>query len=82
MIMDDSEKMVKLRNPEYPMGSQLFDVRYYSHPTECFEVVIFNPLTKKLEVYYEEPFIDIWFVKNEFKEEYISNYDARIHLQV
>ena len=52
--MEDSEKMVKLRNPEYPEGSQLFDVRYYSHPTECFEVVIFNSLTKKLEVYYEE----------------------------
>lgn len=74
--MVESEKMVKLRDPEYPVGSQLFDVRYYSHPSECFEVVLFNALTKKLEVYYEEPFIDIWFVKNEFKNEYISNYDG------
>ena len=43
-------KMVKLRNPEYPEGSQLFDVRYYTSPSECFEVIIYNPLTKKLEV--------------------------------
>lgn len=69
------KKMVKLRNPEYPEGSQLFDVRYYTSPSECFEVIIYNPLTKKLEVYYEEPFIDIWFVKEEYREEYISRYD-------
>ena len=67
----EESKMVKLKNPEYPAGSQLFDVRYYTSPSECFEVIIYNPLTKKLEVYYEEPIIE------EYKKEYISHYDGQ-----
>ena len=38
---------------DYPAGSILFDVRYYRSP-ECFEVIYYNPITKRLEVKYEE----------------------------
>ena len=59
-------KIQKLRNPEYPEGSILFDVRYHYNP-ECFEVVYFNPITNQLEVEYEEAIIDIWFLKEEYR---------------
>ena len=51
---------------DYPDGSILFDVRYYRSP-ECFEVIYYNPITKRLEVKYEEPYIDIWFLKEEHR---------------
>lgn len=59
-------KIPKLKNIEYPAGSILFDVRYY-HTPECFEVVYFNPITNQLEVEYEDPIIDIWFLKEEYR---------------
>lgn len=48
----------------YPDGAQLHDVRYNKNP-ECFEVVYWDPTTKRLEVVYEDPIIDIWFLKEE-----------------
>ena len=51
---------------DYPEGSILFDVRYHRKP-ECFEVVYHNPITKQLEVQYEEPIVDIWFLKKEYR---------------
>lgn len=48
----------------YPEGSLLFDVRYCRSP-ECFEVVYWSPITNRLEVQYEEPIVDIWFLKKE-----------------
>jgi len=51
---------------KYPEGSILFDVRYSRNP-ECFEVVYLDPITHQLEVKYEEPYIDIWFLKEEFR---------------
>ncbi len=62
------EKIELLKNVEYPEGSLLVDVRYYKRSQnnpECFEVIIWNSNTKRLEVYYEEPIIDIWFLNNE-----------------
>ena len=50
----------------YPEGSLLFDVRYHRNP-ECFEVVYFSPLTQRLEVQYEEPMVDIWFLKEQYR---------------
>lgn len=55
-----------MKNVNYPEGSILFDVRYHYKP-ECFEVVYFNPITQQLEVEYEEPLIDIWFLKEEHR---------------
>ena len=58
-------KIELLSNPDYPEGSLLVDVRYYKRSQnnpECFEVILWNSLTKRLEVYYEEPIIDIWFL--------------------
>lgn len=51
---------------DYPEGSILFDVRYHRKP-ECFEVVYHNPITNQLEVQYEEPIVDIWFLKEEYR---------------
>lgn len=48
----------------YPIGSILIDVRYSRKP-ECFEVIYWNPLTKRIELKYEEPIVDIWFLKSE-----------------
>ena len=56
----------KPKDLNYPVGSLLFDVRYNKKP-ECFEVVYWSPLTNRLEVNYEEPIIDIWFKKEEFR---------------
>ena len=53
-------------NTKYPEGALLFDVRYYRKP-ECFEIVYFNPVTNRLEVEYEDPIIDIWFLKKEYR---------------
>lgn len=50
----------------YPEGSILFDVRYSRNP-ECFEVIYLNPITKQLEVRYEKPIVDIWFLKKEYR---------------
>ena len=36
---------------DYPEGTLLVDVRYYSYP-EKFEVVFFNPITNTLDVKY------------------------------
>jgi hypothetical protein len=48
----------------YPEGSLLFDVRYHRKP-ECFEVVYWSPITNRLEVQYEDPIIDLWFLKED-----------------
>ena len=56
---------VKMTPFDYPAGSILFDVRYYKMPTECFEVVFYNPLTRELELKYEPAIVDIWFLKPE-----------------
>ena len=61
-------KIELLSNPDYPEGSLLVDVRYYKRSQdnpECFEVILWNSLTKRLEVYYEEPIIDIWFLSED-----------------
>jgi len=69
--------MINFKNKvEYPEGSILHDVRYHYKP-ECFEVVYYNPLTKQLEVEYEKPIIDIWFLKKEYRELYLSPYDNK-----
>lgn len=49
---------------DYPEGSLLVDVRYHRKP-ECFEVVYWSPITQQLEVQYEDPIVDIWFLKKE-----------------
>ena len=67
------EKKLQSKEPKplnYTAGSVLFDVRYYRKP-ECFEVITWNPITRQHEVNYEEPIIDIWFVKPEFR---VHNY--------
>ena len=51
---------------DYPEGSILFDVRYYRSP-ERFEVIYYNPILKKLDVKYEDPDIDIWLLKEEYR---------------
>ena len=57
---------MKLKELDYPEGSILFDVRYYRKP-EWFEVVYFDPITNQLEVKYEDPIVDIWFLKKEYR---------------
>ena len=52
--------------PDYPEGSMLVDVRYYRKP-ECFEIIYLNPITNQLEVEYEDPIIDIWILKEEYR---------------
>lgn len=61
------EKVIISKPPRplsYPAGAALFDVRYYQKP-EKFEVIFWNPVTERLELKYEEPIIDIWFLKKE-----------------
>ena len=63
----DEQKLIISKPPKqlsYPSGAVLFDVRYYQKP-ECFEVIFYNPLTDRLELKYEQPIIDIWFLKKE-----------------
>ncbi len=67
------EKRIVSREPKplkYASDSMLLDVRYYRKP-ECFEIITWNPITHQNEVSYEEPIIDIWFLKPEFR---IHNY--------
>lgn len=61
--------VIKSRPPKemkYSSDTLLFDVRYYRNP-ECFEVITWDPITRQLEVSYDEPIIDIWFLKPEFR---------------
>jgi hypothetical protein len=63
--MEEFYKMdSKTLRKHYPEGTILFDVRYNRSP-ECFEVVYYNPITQRLEVNYEEAFVDLWFLKPE-----------------
>ena len=60
-------KLIKSREPKplrYSADTFLADVRYYRNP-ECFEIIYWDPITRQLEVKYEEPIIDIWFLKPE-----------------
>lgn len=57
---------MQLKELDYPAGSILFDVRYYRKP-ECFEVIYLDPITHQLEVKYEDPIVDIWFLKEEYR---------------
>jgi len=52
---------------QYSDGAILFDVRYVKKPSEEFEVVYFDPITNQLEVNYEKPIVDIWFLKPEYR---------------
>lgn len=56
--------IMRLKELDYPEGSILFDVRYCKNP-ESFEVIYLDPITKQLEVKYEEPVVEIWFLKEE-----------------
>ena len=61
------DNLIKSRAPKpmtYSSDAMLFDVRYSRSP-EAFEVITWNPITRQLEVNYEEPIIDIWFLKPE-----------------
>ena len=61
------EHMIKSRKPQelnYSEDAVLFDVRYCQKP-ESFEVITWNPITRQLEVTYEEPMIDLWFLKRD-----------------
>lgn len=60
MVMTDFPEL------DYPEGSSLVDVRYYPYP-EKYEIIFFNPILNKLDVKYEEPLIDIWFLKPDFR---------------
>ena len=51
---------------DYPEGSILHDVRYIKSP-EAFEVVYWDSITQQLEVKYEDPLVDIWFLKEEYR---------------
>ena len=51
---------------EYPDDSYLVDVRYYPYP-ETLEVIFLNPITNKLDVKYEEPLVDIWFLSEKHR---------------
>ena len=57
-------KSVKPKPFDYPAGSILFDVRYSKSP-EAFEVIYWDPYSKQLELKYEPPIVDIWFLKPE-----------------
>ena len=56
----------QLKELDYPEGSILFDVRYSRSP-ETFEVIYWSPITQQLEVQYEQPIVDIWFLKEEYR---------------
>lgn len=51
---------------DYIEGTTLVDVRYYQRSStspELFEVIYRNPVTETLDVKYEEPLADIWFLQ-------------------
>ena len=52
---------------EFPEGAILFDVRYRKRPNESFEVVYLDPETKRLEVKYIAPIVDIWFTREDYR---------------
>ena len=56
----------QLKELDYPEGSILFDVRYSRSP-ETFEVIYWSPITQQLEVQYEQPIVDVWFLKEEYR---------------
>lgn len=63
--MADNEIKSRIPKPlTYSADAMLFDVRYCRSP-ESFEVITWNPITRQLEVNYEEPIVDIWFLKPE-----------------
>lgn len=62
---------------QYPEGSQLFDVKYHRKPKECFEVIYWSPITQRLEVNYEKPIIDIWFIKKEHRNDVDEDGDPK-----
>lgn len=64
--MVDKSFIQKPKDVSYTEGTMLVDVRYYKNP-ECFEVVYLDPVTKKVEVNYEEAYITIWFLKEEYR---------------
>ena len=53
-----------MKRLNYPEGSMLIDVRYYRKP-ECFEVIYLSPYTNQLEVKYEKPDVEIWFLNDD-----------------
>ncbi|MDE7105135.1 MAG: hypothetical protein K2O36_04565, partial [Ruminococcus sp.] len=63
---------------DYPEGSMLFDVRYVRKPSEEFEVVYYDAITNRLEVKYEKPIIDIWFLKPECRTNQYQIAQARL----
>lgn len=56
--------LMEIKHYDFPKGSMLFDVRYSYRP-ECFEIIYLDPITKQLEVVYEDAIIDIWFLKED-----------------
>jgi len=50
----------------FPEGSLLVDVRYSSSP-ETYEVIYWDPFTNRLELKYINPIVDIWFLKEEYR---------------
>ena len=62
---------------DYPQDSYLVDVRYYSYP-EKFEVIFLNPILNKLDVKYEEPLIDIWFLNKNHRNNKFQIAQTRI----
>ena len=50
----------------FPSGSLLVDVRYNRSP-EKYEVIYWDPITKRLELKYITPSVDIWFLKVEYR---------------
>jgi hypothetical protein len=63
--MNKVRTWVTQKKLDYPEGSVLFDVRYIRSPEEAFEVVYWDPISNRLEVKYEKPVIEIWFLKPE-----------------
>ena len=66
-------ELIKSQPPrpmKFAPDTVLFDVRYYRRSKdnpECFEIITWNPVTQTLEVDYDDPIIDIWFLKPEFR---------------
>lgn len=67
----------KYLRKHYREGTILFDVRYHRSP-ECLEIIYWDPITQRLEVKYEKPIIDIWFLKPECRTNKYQISQARI----